>query len=162
MCSRWLSVLLCTTVSAVTSWSLWHPIWSIDPIKPKSMKHLISVDDMTLSDIERVFGYASHFKLQVETQDGTIDLQRKILISYFEEASTRTSTSFHAAMLRLGGQVINIHEDKSSRQKGESIEDTIRTLCSYGDILVIRHSNPDIMEIAKKVATKPIINAGKY
>lgn len=68
----------------------------------------------------------------------------------------------HAAMLRLGGQVINIHEDKSSSLHGERFEDTIRTLCSYGGVLVMRHSDPEAIEIAKKVANKPIVHAGKY
>jgi aspartate carbamoyltransferase len=83
----------------------------------------------------------------------------KTLINLFYEPSTRTSCSFHTAMLKLGGNVIEI-TDNSSAKKGESLEDTIKTVSNYGDIIVLRHPEKGAAERAAKVATVPLINAG--
>src|SRR3970282_589636 len=77
------------------------------------------------------------------------------------EPSTRTSSSFTAAMERLGGSVIPINEVKySSVTKGESLTDTIRTLECYADVIVLRHPETGSAAIAAKAARKPVINAG--
>jgi len=83
----------------------------------------------------------------------------KTLINLFYEPSTRTSCSFHKAMLNLGGNVIEI-TDNSSAKKGESLEDTIKTVSKYGDIIVLRHPEKGSAERAAKVSTVPLINAG--
>lgn len=85
--------------------------------------------------------------------------QHRILTLLMYEPSTRTSCSFQAAMLKLGGSVLNLPIDMSSVQKGETLHDTLRTVCCYSDIVVMRH--PQIKSVeAAKVATKPILNAG--
>ena len=77
------------------------------------------------------------------------------------EPSTRTSSSFMAAMLRLGGQVIPINNVQySSVTKGESLPDTVRTLESYSDVIVIRHPEVGSAATAAHYASKPVINAG--
>ncbi|MEZ4715852.1 MAG: aspartate carbamoyltransferase [Caldilineaceae bacterium] len=93
---------------------------------------------------------------------GSADLlQGKILANLFYEPSTRTSSSFMAAMLRLGGQVIPINNVQySSVTKGESLPDTVRTLESYSDIIVIRHPEVGAAATAAHYASKPVINAG--
>ncbi|MHB8095879.1 MAG: aspartate carbamoyltransferase, partial [Candidatus Aminicenantales bacterium] len=79
----------------------------------------------------------------------------------FFEPSTRTSSSFMAAMQRLGGAVIPINEVKfSSVAKGESLPDTVRTLGCYADVIVIRHPEVGSAALAAKHAGKPVINAG--
>ena len=87
-------------------------------------------------------------------------LKNKTLINYFCEPSTRTSASFHTAMLKLGGNVISIYGETSSNQKGESIEDSIKTLNYYGDIIVLRHPDIEAIYKASNVSTIPLINAG--
>jgi aspartate carbamoyltransferase catalytic subunit len=88
-------------------------------------------------------------------------LQGKILANLFYEPSTRTSSSFLAAMLRLGGQVIPINNVQySSVTKGESLPDTIRTLECYADVIVLRHPEVGAAATAAHYAQKPIINAG--
>jgi aspartate carbamoyltransferase len=93
---------------------------------------------------------------------GTFDLLKgKILANLFYEPSTRTSSSFTAAMERLGGSVIPINEVKySSVAKGESLPDTIRTLECYADVIVLRHPETGSAAIAAQAAKKPVINAG--
>jgi aspartate carbamoyltransferase len=87
-------------------------------------------------------------------------LKDKIMVSYFCEPSTRTCASFQAAMIKLGGSVISLHGENSSNQKGESLEDSIKTLNYYGDVIVLRHPEKGSSERAVNVSKIPIINAG--
>lgn len=124
-------------------------------------KDIISVKQFKREDLEYIFGVAHEMRGMVE-RIGTFDLLKgKILANLFYEPSTRTSSSFTAAMERLGGSVIPINEVKySSVTKGESLPDTIRTLESYADVIVLRHPETGSAAIAAKVARKPVINAG--
>ena len=124
-------------------------------------KDIISVKQFGREDLEYVFGVAHEMRGMVE-RVGTFDLLKgKILANLFYEPSTRTSSSFTAAMERLGGSVIPINEVKySSVSKGESLPDTIRTLECYADVIVLRHPETGSAAIAAKAARKPVINAG--
>ena len=124
-------------------------------------KDIISVKQFERDDLEYIFGVAHEMRGMVERL-GTFDLLKgKILANLFYEPSTRTSSSFTAAMERLGGSVIPINEVKySSVTKGESLTDTVRTLECYADVIVLRHSETGSAAIAAKAARKPVINAG--
>jgi aspartate carbamoyltransferase len=124
-------------------------------------KDIISVKQFSRADLEYVFGVAHEMRGMVE-RVGTFDLLKgKILANLFYEPSTRTSSSFTAAMERLGGSVIPINEVKySSVTKGESLSDTVRTLECYADVIVLRHPETGSAAIAAKAARKPVINAG--
>ena len=90
---------------------------------------ILSVSQFTRDDLEYIFGVADAMRNMV-AHIGTFDLLKgKILANLFYEPSTRTSSSFTAAMERLGGSVIPISEVRySSVSKGESLPDTVRTL----------------------------------
>lgn len=124
-------------------------------------KDIISVKQFSRSDLEYIFGVAHEMRGMVE-RIGTFDLLKgKILANLFYEPSTRTSSSFTAAMERLGGSVIPINEVRySSVAKGESLPDTVRTLECYADVIVLRHPETGSAEIAARAAKKPVINAG--
>ena len=124
-------------------------------------KDVISVKQFGREDLEYIFGVAHEMRGMVE-RVGTFDLLKgKILANLFYEPSTRTSSSFTAAMERLGGSVIPINEVRySSVSKGESLPDTIRTLECYADVIVLRHPETGSAAIAAKAARKPVINAG--
>ena len=124
-------------------------------------KDIISVKQFGRSDLEYIFGVAHEMRGMVE-RIGTFDLLKgKILANLFYEPSTRTSSSFTAAMERLGGSVIPINEVKySSVSKGESLPDTVRTLECYADVIVLRHPETGSAAIAARAARKPVINAG--
>ncbi|HMB22921.1 MAG TPA: aspartate carbamoyltransferase [Anaerolineales bacterium] len=124
-------------------------------------KDILSVKQFSRDDLEYVFGVAHEMRGMV-ARVGTFDLLKgKILANLFYEPSTRTSSSFTAAMERLGGSVIPINEVKySSVSKGESLPDTIRTLECYADVIVLRHPETGSAAIAAKAASKPVINAG--
>lgn len=69
------------------------------------------------------------------------------MASMFYEVSTRTSSSFAAAMQRLGGSVVHFSESTSSTQKGESLADSVQTMSCYADVLVLRHPTPGAVEV---------------
>src|ERR671923_1945117 len=124
-------------------------------------KDIISVRQFARNDLEYVFGVAHEMRGMVE-RIGTFDLLKgKILANLFYEPSTRTSSSFTAAMERLGGSVIPINEVRySSVSKGESLPDTVRSLECYSDVIVLRHPETGSAAIAAQAARKPVINAG--
>src|SRR5512138_3090773 len=124
-------------------------------------KDIISVKQFNREDLEYIFAVAHEMRTMVE-RVGTFDLLKgKILANLFYEPSTRTSSSFTAAMERLGGSVIPINEVRySSVSKGESLPDTVRTLECYADVLVIRHPEIGSAALAAQYARKPVINAG--
>lgn len=124
-------------------------------------QHILSVKQFSREDIEAIFVIAEEMRTMVE-RVGTFDLLKgKLLASLFYEPSTRTSSSFTAAMERLGGSVIPISEVRySSVSKGESLRDTVRTLEAYADVIVLRHPEVGAAKIAADAAKKPIINAG--
>lgn len=84
------------------------------------------------------------------------------MASLFYEPSTRTRFSFESAMLRLGGQVISTENagEFSSAAKGETLEDTIRIVNHYADVIVLRHPIRGASARAARVSDIPVINAG--
>lgn len=138
-----------------------HLPFGDDKNAPWYGKDILSVKQFSHDDLEYVFGVAHEMRGMVE-RIGTFDLLKgKILANLFYEPSTRTSSSFTAAMERLGGSVIPINEVKySSVSKGESLPDTVRTLECYADVIVLRHPEVGSAALAAKYARKPVINAG--
>src|SRR5574341_542448 len=124
-------------------------------------KHILSVLQFSHDDLEEIFTVAEEMRTMVE-RIGTFDLLKgKVLACLFYEPSTRTSSSFIAAIERLGGSAIPINEVRySSVAKGESLPDTVRTLECYADVTVLRHPETGSAAIAARYARKPVINAG--
>ena len=122
---------------------------------------ILTVKQFSRADLTYIFEVA-HEMREMVARVGTFDLLKgKILANLFYEPSTRTSSSFTAAMERLGGSVIPINEVKfSSVSKGESLPDTVRTLECYADVLVLRHPEVGASATAAQYARKPVINAG--
>ena len=135
-----------------------HKTWKGSP--------LISVTQISTSGLLLLFQTAQAMRTLVRTKGGDNRLQHRVLASVFYEASTRTSCSFQAAMLRLGGTFIHVDGGKggntSASKKGESLEDTIRCLECYTDATVLRHpTTGSVQRVALGAGTiKPVINAG--
>lgn len=91
---------------------------------PFYRKHVVSVQQFTRVELHTLFGVAQELRTLVEKQGSIKILNGKVMCSAFYEASTRTSASFEAAMLRLGGSVVSINQITSSISKGESLVDT--------------------------------------
>ena len=122
--------------------------------------HLLSVREFDLDRTTYLLACAERMKLLVKQQGGDSRLKHRVLASVFYEPSTRTSCSFSAAMLRLGGSVVSVNAEQSSIQKGETLEDTIQTMGCYCDAIVLRHPVKGSAAQAAAVSTKPVINAG--
>ena len=121
---------------------------------------MISTKNLNINYLHKLFNMTKSIKYN---QNRHVDfMSNKILINAFFEPSTRTSLSFESAMYKLGGKVINFNKDTSSLNKGESINDTLKTLENYGDIIVIRHPDKNIIHDVydKKLLNIPIINGG--
>ncbi len=123
-------------------------------------KDFLDVDSLSKEDIEMILDYSE----VLETHSGRgskLDICRgEILVTAFFEPSTRTEKSFEAAMYVLGGDVLLHHEAGSSRDKGESKLDTLRTLEQYSDIIAIREPEAGMMQRYADELDIPVINAG--
>ncbi len=121
------------------------------------MQHLTETQQFDRESLEQLF------KLATSLEDKRDDsLKGKILASLFYEPSTRTRLSFESAMMRLGGNVLSMENatESSSATKGETIEDTIRIVDNYSDIIILRHPEAGAAERAASVSEVPVINAG--
>lgn len=130
--------------------------------QPNNFKntHVLSVNRFSRADLHLLFTVAQEMRLGVQRQ-GVLDvLKGRVLTTLFYEPSTRTSASFDAAMQRLGGRTIAIATSQSSVKKGESLQDTLRTLACYGDAVVMRHPDENSVDIAEKFCPVPVINGG--
>ena len=131
------------------------------PIHPAfHRRHILSIKQFSSHDIHDLFNLAHEMRLQVE-RNGAVDvLKGRVLCTLFYEPSTRTSSSFDAAMKRCGGEVVQVSVDRSSVAKGESLADTVRTLGCYADAIILRHPDVGSSQMAAKFSPVPIINAG--
>lgn len=118
---------------------------------------LISIRDLSLAQIQRILNLAMKMKADRPTDL----LKNKIVANCFFEPSTRTRLSFETATLRLGGNVIGFaSDDATSTKKGETLQDTIRVISDYADLIVIRHPAEGAARLAADISSKPVINAG--
>ncbi|KAH3901147.1 bifunctional carbamoylphosphate synthetase/aspartate transcarbamylase SCDLUD_002630 [Saccharomycodes ludwigii] len=123
-------------------------------------RNILSVNQFKRSDFHALFAVAQELRSAVE-REGVLDVMKgRLLTTIFYEPSTRTSSSFIAAMERLGGRTVNINTSASSVKKGETLQDTIRTLASYCDAIVLRHPDEMSAHIAAKYSPVPILNGG--
>ncbi|MEJ2747549.1 MAG: aspartate carbamoyltransferase [Anaerolineae bacterium] len=127
-----------------------------------SGQDILSVSQFDRESLSYVFARAREMREMVQRVGGVDLLRGHVLTALFYEPSTRTSSSFIAAMERLGGSVIPITQGVkySSVSKGETLADTIRTLEQYSDVIVLRHPEIGAAKVAADYASVPVLNAG--
>ncbi len=126
-----------------------------------SKTDVVSIDDLSLPEIERVFTLADEFADALARGDTLSIANGLIMATLFYEPSTRTRLSFESAMHRLGGSVISSADMKaSSAAKGESLADTVRIVSGYADLIVLRHPHDGAARVAAEYAPCPVLNAG--
>ncbi|MBQ6230798.1 MAG: aspartate carbamoyltransferase [Eubacterium sp.] len=123
------------------------------------MRHLIDPIDISVKELDKLLDLSldiiAHKDKYSERCKG------KKIATLFYEPSTRTRLSFEAAMLELGGSVLGFSSaDSSSVSKGESIEDTVRVVGCFADVIAMRHPNEGAPMLASMYSPVPIINAG--
>lgn len=123
------------------------------------MRHLLDTTDLSLEEIDSMIATAMDIIENKEKYAHICD--GKKLATLFFEPSTRTRLSFEAAMMELGGNVLGFSEAaSSSASKGESVEDTVRMVSCYADIIAMRHPLEGAPRVASFKSSVPIINAG--
>jgi aspartate carbamoyltransferase catalytic subunit len=124
------------------------------------LRHVIESQQFSRALLEELFARADEMKAEPHRFIGR--LAGQVMAALFYEPSTRTRLSFEAAMLRLGGTTMGTDNARefSSAAKGETLEDTIRIVSGYADVIVLRHSEEGAARRAAAVSTVPIINAG--
>jgi aspartate carbamoyltransferase catalytic subunit len=126
-----------------------------------SKTDVVSIDDLSLPEIERVFTLADEFADGLASGETLSTANGLIMATLFYEPSTRTRLSFESAMHRLGGAVISSADmSASSAAKGESLADTARIVSAYADLLVLRHPHDGAARVAAEYASCPVVNAG--
>jgi aspartate carbamoyltransferase catalytic subunit len=125
------------------------------------LHHVVEAQSFNRGMLEELFDLSRRMEMVVAA-GGSKLLDGTIMASLFYEESTRTRFSFESAMLRLGGSVISTENARqfSSVSKGETLEDTIRILNGYAEVIVMRHYEAGAARRAADVSAVPIINAG--
>lgn len=119
--------------------------------------NLITIDGLTRQRLEYLLTLGREF----ERRPNRKILDGRIVATLFFEPSTRTRLSFETAAQRLGARVIGFSDPAAtSSSKGESLEDTIRMVGNYADVIVMRHYIEGAAERAVRVSPVPIVNAG--
>ena len=122
---------------------------------------LITMDDMTNEEIISLLDDAERLLPVAHGSEYLPLLQGKLLANMFFEPSTRTRMSFETAMKRLGGDVVNLGDVKSSSAvKGETLYDTMRMVDGYCDIASLRHPRQGAAQYAADACNIPIMNGG--
>ena len=126
-----------------------------------TLRHVVESQQFTLPLLMELFARTKGME-RVAARGGTLDYQNRIMATMFYEPSTRTRFSFEAAMHRLGGRVLSSEHARafSSEIDGEQVEDSIRIIGSYADVIVIRHHEEGGAKRAALVSPVPVINAG--
>ncbi|WP_185994817.1 aspartate carbamoyltransferase catalytic subunit [Nocardioides campestrisoli] len=126
------------------------------------MKHLLSIDDLSVDQIGAIFETAAEMH-DVQTRDvkKLPALRGRTVVNMFFEDSTRTRSSFEIAGKWLSADVINVSAKGSSASKGESLRDTVLTVCAMGvDGLVIRHPASGAAHQVSQWVDAAVVNAG--
>lgn len=120
-------------------------------------RSLVSIDDLSTAEILKILKLAAAFEKN-PVQD---ILRGKVVATLFFEPSTRTRLSFESAVNKLGGKIIGFTDSStSSVTKGETLNDTIRTVNNYVDLIVMRHPIEGSARYASEISTVPVVNAG--
>lgn len=125
------------------------------------LRHLIESQQLTVPLLMELFNRSRGME-RVVARGGSLDYHNKILATLFYRPSTRTRFCFEAAMQRLGGKVLSTEHAGafSSEIEAEQVEDSIRIIGSYSDVIVVRHPEVGGAQRAAQVSPVPVINAG--
>lgn len=127
---------------------------------PDNRRSVISLDSFARGDLIDLFQAIDRLRQLPDLERRRLCLDRTLATLFFQP-STRTRFSFESAILYVGGSYIDFgHPAMTKASAGETLEDTVRVLEGYADVLVIRHSRDDAARVASNLTTVPIINAG--
>ena len=126
------------------------------------IRHLLSIDDLTRADIERILDRAASFaEVSGREIKKVPTLRGRTVINLFYESSTRTSSSFELAAKRLSADLVSVKAQGSAVDKGESLKDTVQTLSAYDPAaIVFRSPHVGAAALVARWTRAAVINAG--
>lgn len=124
-------------------------------------KDILNTAQFTAQELNLIMNTAANYEYRVKKQEQIKDMAGKVVACLFFEPSTRTRLSFESAANRVGARVISVAgASSSSTAKGETLQDTIRTVDGYIDVIVMRHPEIGSAQVAADNAIHPVINGG--
>jgi len=121
-------------------------------------KDLLTLDELSPKELSKIIDLAIKLKKNLKTGSIKPILKNKTLAMIFQKPSTRTRVSFETGMAQLGGNALNLSSNELQLSRGESIEDTARSLSGYVDIIMARVYDHKILETLASSASVPVIN----
>jgi len=121
-------------------------------------KNLLTLNELDKKEIEEILNNAIKLKKDLKAGIYKPLLKNKTLAMIFQKSSTRTRVSFETGMYQLGGHALHLSFEELQLARGETIEDTAKTLSRYVNIIMARVYSHDEVEILAKSATVPVIN----
>ena len=121
-------------------------------------KDLLTLDELSDGEIKKIIDLAIKLKKDNRREKDKPLLKNKTLAMIFEKPSTRTRISFDTGMYQLGGHSIYLASNELQLSRGESLEDTAKTMSRYVDLIMARVYDHKTLEILSKNASIPVIN----
>ena len=121
-------------------------------------KDLLTLDELSDGEIKKIIDLAIKLKKNNRRGKDKPLLKNKTLAMIFEKPSTRTRISFDTGMYQLGGHSIYLSSNELQLSRGESLEDTAKTMSCYVDLIMARVYDHKTLEILSKNASVPVIN----
>ncbi len=121
-------------------------------------KDLLTLNELSPKEFSALIDFSIKLKKEFKKSGNKPLLKNKTLTMIFQKPSTRTRVSFEAGMFQLGGHAINLSSNDTQLSRGETVEDTAKTLSRYSDCIMARVYEHDLIEQLAKHATVPVIN----
>ncbi|MEK6930330.1 MAG: ornithine carbamoyltransferase [Thermoproteota archaeon] len=120
-------------------------------------KDLLTLAELTPKEFAQLIDYSIILKKELKNGNKPL-LKNKTLTMIFQKPSTRTRVSFETGMYQLGGHAINLSSQDMQLSRGESIEDTAKTLSRYTDCIMARVYDHSVLEKLSQSSSIPVIN----
>jgi ornithine carbamoyltransferase len=121
-------------------------------------KDILSLDELSENELRGIIDFAIKLKIELKKGKARPILKNKTLAMIFQKPSTRTRVSFEVGMFQMGGHALNLSSSELQLSRGETIEDTARTLSRYVDVIMARVYDHSMIETLAKYSTVPVIN----
>ena len=122
------------------------------------IKNLLTLSELTQKEFFQLIDFSIKLKKELKSGGTKPRLKNKTLTMIFQKPSTRTRVSFEIAMFQLGGNAINLSTHEMQLSRGETIEDTAKTLSRYTDCIMARVYDHSLLETLAESSTVPVIN----
>jgi len=121
-------------------------------------KDLLTLDELSPNELSKIIDLGINLKKKLKSGSTKPILKNKTLAMVFQKPSTRTRVSFETGMFQLGGKALNLSTNDLQLSRGESVEDTAKSLSRYVDIIMARVYEHKMLETLASSASVPVIN----